>query len=304
MGCVLPLGTSAYSELRAMSARIAPVPEPVVDVNLEHLSPVIGTVVHGIDLSVEHEEAVYRWLNDLLVERKVIFFRDQDISLESHIEFARKFGAVEVHPFTENNAKYPEVIHLNNDKDRPPRINVWHSDVTWREEPSLGSILRARIVPEVGGDTLFANMEAAYASLSTELKSKLEGLYAIHDNRPFLRYMKAKGASDEEIEAKQKEFPPVRHPVVRTHPVSGRKALYVNRPFTRRIDGMDEQESKSLLQELYLQAWIPDFQCRFRWYPNSVAFWDNRSTQHYAAADYWPEARKMERVTVIGDRPI
>ena len=204
MGCVLPLRTSAYSEPQAMSAQMAPVPEPVVDVNLEHLSPVIGTVVHGIDLSVEHEEAVYRWLNDLLVERKVIFFRDQDISLESHIEFARKFGAVEVHPFTENNAKYPEVIHLNNDKDRPPRINVWHSDVTWREEPSLGSILRARIVPEVGGDTLFANMEAGYTGLSTELKSKLEGLYAIHDNRPFLRYMKSKGASDEAIEAKQK----------------------------------------------------------------------------------------------------
>ena len=116
--------------------------------------------------------------------------------------------------------------------------------------------------------------------------------------------MKSKGASDEAIEAKQKEFPPVRHPVVRTHPVSGRKALYVNRIFTRRIDGMDEQESKMLLQELYLQAWIPDFQCRFRWHPNSVAFWDNRSTQHYAAADYWPEVRKMERVTVIGDRPV
>lgn len=269
---------------------------------LHHLSPVIGTEVHGIDLAnVDTETA--DWLSTLLVERKVLFFRDQDISKEAHISFARHFGELEVHPFIENDSGHPEIVRLENDKDRPPYINVWHSDVTWREEPSLGSILRARIVPEVGGDTLFANMEAAYDGLDDATRKEIDGLYAIHDNENFLNRMRMRGATEEEIEAKRAEFPAQRHPIVRTHPVSGRKSLYVNRAFTRRIEGMDTEASDALLQKLFLQAWIPDYQCRFRWAPNSFAFWDNRAAQHYAAADYYPEKRSMERVTIIGDRP-
>lgn len=269
---------------------------------LHHLSPVIGTEVHGIDLAnVDTETA--DWLSTLLVERKVLFFRDQDISKEAHISFARHFGELEVHPFIENDSGHPEIVRLENDKDRPPYINVWHSDVTWREEPSLGSILRARIVPEVGGDTLFANMEAAYDGLDDATRKEIDGLYAIHDNENFLNRMRMRGATEEEIEAKRAEFPAQRHPIVRTHPVSGRKSLYVNRAFTRRIEGMDTEAFDELLQKLFLQAWIPDYQCRFRWAPNSFAFWDNRAAQHYAAADYYPEKRSMERVTIIGDRP-
>lgn len=269
---------------------------------LQHLSPVIGTEVLGIDLADVDDDTV-AWLKDLLVERKVLFFREQAISKAEHIAFAARFGELEVHPFTNNDAAYPEIIHLHNDREHPPFINVWHSDVTWRAEPSLGSILRARVVPEVGGDTLFANMEAAYDALDDATKEQIDELTAIHDNETFLQSMRRQGASEAEIEAKRAEFPPQRHPVVRTHPVSGRKSIYVNKIFTRSIEGMAQAESDTLLQRLYHQAWIPDFQCRFRWAPDSFAFWDNRAAQHYAAADYWPAERSMERVTIVGDRP-
>jgi taurine dioxygenase len=282
---------------------IAKPPPSAANFELHHLSPCIGTEVHGIDLRCPHDDATFDWLAGLLVERKVLFFRDQDISVEEHIQFARGFGDIEVHPFTDNDAEHPEVIQLANGEANPPRINVWHSDVTWREAPSLGSILRARVIPSVGGDTLFANMEAAYDSLDDAMKERLEPLNAIHDNEVFLRGMERRGATDDQIAAKRAEFPPVRHPVVRTHPISGRKSLYVNRVFTRTIDGMDEAEAKELLSQLYLTAWVPDVQCRFRWREDSLAFWDNRASQHYAAADYWPAERIMERVTVIGDRP-
>ncbi|MEM7097731.1 MAG: TauD/TfdA family dioxygenase [Pseudomonadota bacterium] len=271
---------------------------------LYHLTPTIGTEIHDIDLAHDHSQDVVDFLADLLVQRKVIFFRNQThISMDDHKTFAARFGELEVHPFTSNNVEHPEIIHLINDEDRPPFINVWHSDVTWRHAPSLGSILRAREVPQVGGDTLFANMESAYDGLDDTTKEQIEGLYAIHDNEAFLAGMKKNGATDEQVEAKRAEFPPATHPVVRTHPVSGKKCLYVNRIFTRQIIDMDPGASQELLQKLYLQAWIPDYQCRFRWEVGSLAFWDNRAAQHYAAADYWPARRAMERVTIIGDRP-
>ena len=270
---------------------------------LKHLTPIIGTEVHGIDLAKDTDQATIDYLSDLLVKRKVIFFRDQDISVEEHIAFAGRFGELEVHPFTDNDNQHPEVIHLDNDEDRPPRINVWHSDVTWRAEPSLGSILRAREAPEVGGDTLFANMEAGYDGLDDETKEQIDGLHAVHNNNAFLNAMKMHGASEEAIEAKRAEFPPATHPVVRTHPVSGKKSIYVNKIFTSHIADLDPEESKALLQKLYLQAWIPDYQCRFSWRVDSFAFWDNRAAQHYAAADYWPHRRCMERVTIVGEKP-
>lgn len=270
---------------------------------LHHLSPVIGTEVLGIDLRETLSDAVISWLSDLLVERKVLFFREQAISAQQHIAFARRFGELEIHPFTTNDSAHAEIIHLNNDRENPPRINIWHSDVTWREAPSLGSILRAVEVPAVGGDTLFANMEAAYARLDDDTKAMLADLQAIHDNSAFLNGMRARGASEAEIEAKRQAYPPTTHPVVRTHPVSGKPSIYVNRAFTQAIAGWPEDESRRLLQSLYQTASNPDVQCRFRWRPDSLAFWDNRATQHFAAADYWPHTRRMQRVTIIGDRP-
>ena len=278
-------------------------PEPAYGYELHHLTPVIGTEVLGIDLAAELDDATIHWLSDLLVQRKVLFFREQHISQEAHIAFARRFGQLEVHPFTRNDTTHPEIIHLDNDRESPPRINVWHSDVTWRVEPSLGSILRARQVPQVGGDTLFANMEAAYDKLDDETKATIDDLIAVHDNEPFLQGMRASGASEQDIEAQRREYPPTTHPVVRTHPVSGNKSIYVNRIFTRTIQGMDKAQAEALLDKLYRTADDPDVQCRFRWREDSFAFWDNRAAQHFAAADYWPHTRRMERVTVIGDRP-
>ena len=281
----------------------APIPSITPKFELRPLTPCIGTEVLGIDLREAHSQETIDYLSELLVERKVLFFRDQPLSQAEHVAFAARFGELEVHPFTANDSKHPEIIHLINDRERPPSINVWHSDVTWRSEPSLGSILRARVLPQLGGDTLFANMEAAYDALDEDTKALIQDLEAVHDNENFLRAMAKRGASEAEIEARRAQFPPSTHPVVRTHPISGRKSLYVNRAFTRAIVDMEPAESDVLLQKLFLQAWIPDFQCRFRWEVNSLAFWDNRAAQHYAAADYWPERREMERVTIVGDTP-
>ena len=167
---------------------------------LIHLSPSIGTEVHGIDIGAKLDKNTITYLSNLLVDRKVIFFRDQDIEIEQHIEFAKCFGDVEVHPFTQNMDNHPEVLCLNNDRENPPRINVWHSDVTWRQEPSLGSILRACEVPDVGGDTLFANMEDAYEGLDDETKEQIDGAYAIHDNEIFLQSMRLRNAPETEIQ--------------------------------------------------------------------------------------------------------
>jgi taurine dioxygenase len=272
---------------------------------LEHIAPAAGTVVHGIDLTTLPDTKERDLLYDLLVSRKVIFFRDQPITPEQHIEFSRLFGGIEVHPFADNLPDHPEVLVLHADEEHPPiGTDVWHSDVTWRPEPSLGSVLLARQVPSTGGDTCWANMEAAYDCLDEETRDFLDGRYAVHDSHLFRAGMKARGASDEEVERYKLEHPAVRHPVVRTHPDSGRKSLYVNALFTVEIEGMEKDESSALLARLCATASRLEHQCRFRWAPNSIAFWDNRAAQHYAVADYWPEPRHMERVTIIGDKPV
>lgn len=193
---------------------------------------------------------------------------------------------------------------ITHNRESRGKENVWHSDVTWREKPSLGSILRAIEIPPIGGDTLFADMYAAYDGLTDEIKAKIEGAVALHDFAHFRKIMAKQGKTPEEIEAFNKLYPMMEHPVVRTHPETGRKAIYVNVAFTQHIVGMDRAESDALLKHLYAQAAIPEYQCRFRWQPHSIAFWDNRASQHYAASDYWPAVRRMERVTILGDRPV
>jgi taurine dioxygenase len=267
------------------------------------LTPTIGAEVQGIDLREPLDAAALGALRTALLDWKVLFFRDQDITTGQHLDFARAFGALEVHPFAPHKDGYPEVLAITHDRDRPGRENTWHSDVTWRIEPSLGSVLRAVEVPDIGGDTLFADMVAAYEGLKDEVKEKIEGRAALHDFAHFREGMRKRGMSEDEIEAFNVQYPKVEHPIVRTHPETQRKGLYVNAGFTQHIVGMDEQESKSLLKHLYAQAAIPEYQCRFRWRTNSIAFWDNRSSQHYAASDYWPAVRRMERVTIAGDRP-
>jgi taurine dioxygenase len=178
--------------------------------------------------------------------------------------------------------------------------NVWHSDVTWRLQPSLGSVLRAREVPDIGGDTLFSDMYAAYEGLDDSVRTSLDGLRAVHD----FTYTFGRRLSAEALAEKQKEFPPAEHPVVRTHPETGRKALYVNAAFTSHVVGLSPAESEQLLDLLFRQATVPEYQCRFRWRADSIAFWDNRAAQHYATSDYWPRRRVMERVTIVGDTPV
>jgi taurine dioxygenase len=270
---------------------------------LKPLSPTIGAEVTGIDLRAPVPAAVLGELRAALLEWKVLFFRDQDITTEQHIAFARLFGDLEVHPFAPQKPAYPEVLAITHNRERPGRENTWHSDVTWRLQPSLGSILRSLEIPDVGGDTLFADMYAAYEGLSDEVKAKIEGATAIHDFAHFRKGLRKQGKSEAEIEEYNKAYPPAEHPVVRTHPETGRKALYVNAAFTQHIVGMDPDESRSLLRHLYAQASIPEYQCRFRWSVNALAFWDNRASQHYAVSDYWPAVRRMERVTIVGDRP-
>ena len=168
---------------------------------------------------------------------------------------------------------------------------------------SLGSVLRMIECPDYGGDTLFADMGAAYEDLSDEVKEKLDGAVAIHDFANFRKGLVKAGKTDEEIEAVNKKFPNPEHPVIRTHPDTKQKSIYVNRAFTQYIKDWDPDESKKMLNFLYSRASIPEYQCRFVWEPNSIAFWDNRACQHYAASDYWPNVRRVERVTIVGDRP-
>jgi taurine dioxygenase len=267
------------------------------------LTPTIGAEVSGLDLGQPLAASARAALRSALLDYKVLFFRGQAITTEQHLAFARAFGTLEVHPFAPSKPGYPEVLAITHDADNRGRENTWHSDVTWREIPSLGSVLRALEVPPVGGDTLFADMYAAYEGLADEIKSEIEGAQALHDFAYFRRGLRRAGKSEVEIEAFNAAYPSVLHPVVRTHPETGRKALYVNAAFTQHIEGMDRDRSDALLKHLYAQAAIPEYQCRFRWEQDSIAFWDNRASQHYAASDYWPAVRRMERVTIIGDRP-
>ncbi|MBA4751978.1 MAG: TauD/TfdA family dioxygenase [Sphingopyxis sp.] len=267
-------------------------------VKVAPLTPSIGAEISGIALAEEQDDATIAEIRSALLAYKVIFFRDQFITPEQHITFARRFGPLEIHPATPKEQPNPEVLHIAHGPDSRGQENFWHSDVTWRAEPSLGSILRAIEVPEVGGDTLFADMAAAFRALSPAMQDWCRSLSAVHDiARVFAKRL---GKSPHELHEK---YPPQLHPVVRTHPETGEQALYVNTAFTSHIEGLSAKESEWLLAHLYAQAAVPEIQCRFRWRAGSVAFWDNRAGQHYAASDYFPAVRRMERVTIAGDRP-
>ncbi len=269
-------------------------------ITVKPLSATIGAEIGGVDLREPLADEVFAEVDRAHQDYKVIFFRDQDLTNQQQIAFAKRFGELEEHPFLPAKDGHDEVVRFEKGEETVGVENIWHSDVSWRAEPALGSILRAREIPAVGGDPLFADMTAAYEGLDDEVKGRIDGLRAVHDfSQNFGKMMKP-----EELAQQQKKFPAVSHPVVRTHPRTGRKILYVNAIFVSHIEGMDRAEGDALLEFLCRQATIPEYQCRFRWEKNSVAFWDNRSVQHYAASDYWPQARVMERVAIIGDRPL
>ena len=261
------------------------------------MTPAIGAELLDVDLR-EFDDALIEQVRAALLKYRVVFFRDQHLTQEQHIAFASQFGGLEIHPATPKDQPNPEVLRIAHGPKSRGSENMWHSDVTWREAPSLGSILRAIELPQVGGDTLFSNMVMAYDRLSDEVKEKIENLSAQHDiARVFAKRL---GKKAEDLHDK---FPPMMHPVVRTHPETKERLIYVNGAFTDHIVDMDPQESHELLDTLYKTAWNPELQCRFRWEVGSMAFWDNRACQHFAASDYYPDVRVMERVTIAGDRP-
>ena len=262
----------------------------------------VGAEVAGVDLRRPLSDEQFHAINDALVENELIIFRNQDVTSEQLMAFGRRFGTLTVHPFAPNEGKNaPELIKFRNDETTPPfGTDVWHSDETFRAEPPMATILCAKEVPAVGGDTMFASMTAAFDGLSERMQQFISGLEAIHDMKPFRPLF---GDSDEDRRKLQRfelMYPPQVHPVVRIHPVSGRKVLFVNPQFTIAIKDMDERESRALLDTLFHQALIPEYQFRHRWAPHTIAMWDNRSTQHYAVHDYYPQRRYMERVTIKG----
>jgi len=264
------------------------------------LTPAIGAEIEGIDLAEPLADDVFQAVRSALLEHGVIFFRDQEISVEQQMALGALFGELVAHPNDPGLEGHPEVMIIHADADSK-RVagESWHSDVSCDPQPPLGSILRIHTLPSTGGDTLFASMYAAYDALSETLRRFLDGLTAEHDGAPYYRSVNARIGREDGGRA----YPHATHPVIRTHPDTGRKALFVNEMFTTRINGLAPAESDALLRFLFEHVKRPEFQCRFHWQKNSIAFWDNRCVQHMAIWDYWPQTRTGYRVTVRGDVP-
>jgi taurine dioxygenase len=271
------------------------------DLSIRPVTALIGAEVRGVDLSAPLTDAVRDGLRDALVAHHVLFFRDQDITPEQQVSFAKQFGPISFPPFAPRYGTNPEYIVLDQTSPRGEGADVWHSDNTFMAEPPMGSVLRAVLIPEVGGDTCFASAVAAYEALSPAIQRLIDGLTAVHDiTKPLLKGIEA-GHATVDLAEMQAKWPPVEHPVVRTHPVTGRRALFVNRNSTTRIVGLSERENEALLPMLMDHIRSPEFQCRFTWDTHSVAFWDNRSAQHFAVPDYHTR-RIMHRVTIAGEK--
>ena len=269
------------------------------------LTPAIGAVLEGVDLGQGVSADLAGEIRQALLEHQVLFFEDQHLTPVQHRDFAARFGALHTHPLYPGVPEAPELFVLDNHAGNPTDNDAWHTDVTFIETPPMGSILYAKSLPPNGGDTIWANMKAAYEALSPPMRDFLVGLDAIHDfARGFpTRGVVAKAAGADKHAKAVEEHPPVIHPVVRTHPETGEDGLFVNYGFTERIKGLRRKESDAILGMLFEHVTKPEFQVRFRWTDNAIAFWDNRVTQHYAVNDYLPARRVMNRATILGDRP-
>lgn len=271
--------------------------------DIKPLTGALGAEVAGIDLSrVLGGEDRLR-LRKLLNEYQVIFFRDQNISPEAHRALALSFGPIEIHPAYESLDGFPEIAIIESTTERPNRVAGWRSNMTFRPHPPMAAIQKAVVVPARGGDTLWASMSAAYEGLSGQMQSFLEDLTAVHDFSWGFRETLADPDSRNRLAQAVSDNPPVRHPVIRVHPETGKKVIYVNSLYTTHIDGLSRTESEAVLSMLLQHICADEYVCRFQWLPNSVAIWDNRSTQQKPVNDYLPGQRRMERITVQGDMP-
>jgi taurine dioxygenase len=272
-------------------------------IRVEPVAGALGAEISGVDLAKPLDDAIVAALRRAWLEHLVVFFRDQPLSPAQFLAFARRFGEVIEYPFVKGLPEQPEIIPVL--KLAHEHVNfggVWHSDTAYLEEPPMASMLVAREIPPAGGDTLFANMYLAYDALSDGMKRVLEGLVAVNSSsKADASRTREDRMKDSAREAKREYV--AAHPVVRVHPETGRKALYVNVAHTVRFDGMTEEESAPLLRFFFEHQVRPEFTCRFRWQPGSIAFWDNRGAQHNAINDYPGHRRLLHRVTLAGDRP-
>ncbi|MGZ6015207.1 MAG: TauD/TfdA dioxygenase family protein [Phenylobacterium sp.] len=281
-------------------------------VRVERLTCTIGALVSNVNLGdAARDDALFAEMKALLLQHKVLFLRDQDIARAEHVAFASRFGSLEDHPVAGSDPENPGLVRIYKDLSSPPEHyeNAWHCDATWRERPPMGAVLRCIEGPEVGGDTIWVNMVKAYEDLPQHIKDQIAPLRARHS----IEATFGAAMPMEQRHALKARYPDPEHPVVRTHPETGEKVLFVSGFATHFVNfhtpanvryGQDfAPGAADLLKYLLGRAAIPEYQVRWRWQPNSVAIWDNRSTQHYAVQDYWPAVRKMERAGIMGDRP-
>ncbi len=257
------------------------------------VTPVLGAEIEGINLGTSLSDQQVQDIHDALLHYQVIFFRDQNMSMDQHKELGRCFGGLDIHPSIPGPEGHPEILMLHSDEKNYMAASQWHSDVSCDQVPNLGSILYGKVVPRTGGDTCWSSMYAAYDGLSGAMQHFLSGLTGVHESAHVFGKLKGSVAN----------YPSAEHPVVRTHPETGRQGLYVNSIFTTGIKELNDAEERSLLDFLFRHIETPEFQVRFHWQENSVAFWDNRCTQHRATADFFPQTRTMQRVTIKGDQP-
>jgi taurine dioxygenase len=270
-------------------------------IRVRRLAGALGAELEGIDLSQPLDEPTCKQVHEAWMEHQVLFLRGQRITREQHKDFARHFGDLHVHPVLQPLAGegHPEIVVLESNEKLPFVADAWHSDVTFERRPPMGSILRAAVAPDYGGDTLWASMYAAYDALSDAMQRLLSGLRARHSG-DFFNYVAKDDAQRRELARDNGAV----HPVIRTHPMTGRRAIFVNSTFTKSIEGMKPAESKALLAFLYEHVSQPEFSVRFHWETDSIAMWDNRCTQHRVLRDRIDAHRKMERVTIVGDIPV
>jgi len=273
-------------------------------IRVEPLSPALGAELSQVNLADPLDAPVIAEIRQAFLEHLVIFFRDQLLTPEQFLRFARTLGMPSEYPFVEGMDGYPEITEVVKKEDE--RVNfggIWHSDTTYLPCPPMGTLLYAQDIPAVGGDTLFANMNLAYESLSVGMRRLLDGLSAVNSAQKTSAAATRAQRLAERPRDSSDMVTVAEHPIVRTHPETGRKALYVNPGHTVRISGFSEAESAPILDYLYRHQIRPEFSCRFRWRPNSLAFWDNRAAQHYPLNDYHGYRRALQRITLAGDRP-